>query len=207
MIRKIAPLAAAAALFVAAPAFAQSQGEFTLGLGAHQVAPKSNNGKLAGNTLAVDVGNNIRPTITGEYFIADNLGLEVIAALPFQHDVNIKGLGKVGTTKHLPPTISVQYHFGAVDAKVKPFVGAGVNFTWFYSEKTQGALAGNDLRLGNSWGAAAHVGVDFALSEKSAIRVDARWIDIDTKVKLNKAPIGTVNVDPLVYGASYVMKF
>ncbi|PJK07281.1 hypothetical protein CO610_09130 [Lysobacteraceae bacterium NML95-0200] len=207
MIRKIAPLAAAAALFVAAPAFAQSQGEFTLGLGAHQVAPKSNNGKLAGNTLAVDVGNNIRPTITGEYFIADNLGLEVIAALPFQHDVNIKGLGKVGTTKHLPPTISVQYHFGAVDAKVKPFVGAGVNFTWFYSEKTHGGLAGNDLRLGNSWGAALHAGVDFALSENSAIRVDARWIDIDTKVKLNKAPIGTVNVDPLVYGASYVMKF
>lgn len=207
MIRKIAPLAAAAALFVAAPAFAQSKGEFTLGVGLHQVAPKSNNGKLVNNTLAVDVGNNLRPTITGEYFIADNLGIEVIAALPFQHDININGLGKVGTTKHLPPTVSVQYHFGEVDGKIKPFVGAGVNYTWFYSEKTQGALAGNDLRLGNSWGAALHAGVDFALSEKSAIRVDARWIDIDSKVKLNKSPIGTVNVDPLVYGASYVMKF
>ncbi|PJK10381.1 hypothetical protein CO614_02840 [Lysobacteraceae bacterium NML120232] len=207
MIRKIAPLAAAAALFVAGPAFAQSKGDFTLGFGVHQVAPKSNNGKLANGTLAVDVGNNIRPTITGEYFVADNLGIEVIAALPFKHDINIDGLGQVGETKHLPPTLSLQYHFGEVDGKIKPFVGAGVNYTWFYSEKTQGALAGNDLRLGNSWGLAAHAGVDFALSEKSAFRVDVRWIDIDTKVKLNKAPIGTVNVDPLVYGASYVMKF
>ena len=207
MIRKLAPLAAAVALFVAAPAMAQSKGDFTIGVGVHNVAPKSNNGKLVNNTLAVDVGNNVRPTITGEYFIADNLGIELIAALPFQHDVNIDGLGKVGSTKHLPPTLSVQYHFGAVDAKIKPFVGAGVNYTWFYGEKTQGALAGTELKLGNSWGAALHGGVDFALSPTSAIRVDVRWIDIDSKAKLDKAPIGTVNVDPLVYGASYVMKF
>lgn len=207
MIRKLAPIAAAVVLFVAAPAMAQSKGDFTLGIGAHNVAPKSDNGKLVNDTLAVDVGNNVRPTITGEYFIADNLGIELIAALPFQHDVNIKGLGKVGSTKHLPPTLSVQYHFGATDAKIKPFVGAGVNYTWFFGEKTQGALAGKELRLGNSWGLAAHAGIDFAISEVSAVRVDVRWIDIDSKAKLNKANIGTVNVDPLVYGASYVMKF
>ncbi|MDO5611443.1 MAG: OmpW family outer membrane protein [Pseudomonadota bacterium] len=207
MIRKIAPIAAAVALFVAAPAMAQSKGDFTLGLGVHNVAPKSSNGTLVNGTLAVDVGNSVRPTITGEYFIADNLGIELIAALPFQHDIDIKGLGKVGSTKHLPPTLSVQYHFGATDAKIKPFVGAGVNYTWFYGEKTQGALNGTDLRLGNSWGVAAHAGIDFAISEKSAVRVDVRWIDIDSKVKLDKAPIGTANIDPLVYGASYVMKF
>ena len=207
MIRKLAPIAAAIALVVAAPAMAQSKGDFTVGIGVHNVAPKSDNGKLAGNTLAVEVGDNVRPTITGEYFVADNVGIELIAALPFKHDIDIKGLGEVGSTKHLPPTLSVQYHFRAVDAKVKPFVGAGVNYTWFFSEDTTGALAGNDLRLGNSWGLAAHAGIDFAISPKSAIRVDVRWIDIDSEVKLNKAKIGTVNIDPLVYGAAYVIKF
>ena len=207
MIRKLAPIAAAVALFVAAPAMAQSKGDFTIGVGVHNVAPKSDNGKLVNGTLAVDVGNSVRPTITGEYFIADNLGIELIAAFPFEHDVDIKGLGRVGSTKHLPPTLSVQYHFGATDAKIKPFVGAGVNYTWFFSEKTEGALDSNELRLGNSWGVAAHAGIDFAFSEKSAVRVDVRGIDIDSKAKLDKAPIGTVNVDPLVYGASYVMKF
>lgn len=207
MIRKLAPIAAAIALIVAAPAMAQSKGDFTVGIGVHDVAPTSDNGKLAGNTLAVDVGDSVRPTITGEYFVADNLGIELIAALPFKHDIDIKGLGEVGSTKHLPPTLSVQYHFGAVDAKVKPFVGAGVNYTWFFGEDTTGALAGNELRLGNSWGLAAHAGIDFAVSPKSAIRVDVRWADIDSEVKLNKAKIGTVNIDPLVYGAAYVMKF
>ncbi|MBE2210203.1 MAG: OmpW family protein [Xanthomonadaceae bacterium] len=206
MIRKLAPIAAAVALFVAAPAMAQSKGDFTVGIGVHNVAPKSDNGTLAG-TLDVEVGDSVRPTVTGEYFVADNLGIELIAAFPFKHDIDIKGLGRVGSTKHLPPTLSVQYHFGATDAKIKPFLGAGVNYTWFFSEDTTGALAGNELRLDNSWGLAAHGGIDFALSPKSAIRVDVRWIDIDSEVRLNQAKIGTANIDPLVYGAAYVMKF
>lgn len=206
MIRKLAPLAAAIALLVAPTAFAQSKGDFTVGIGGHNVKPTSDNGALAGGTLPVEVGDNVRPTITGEYFIADNLGLEVIAALPFKHDIDIKGLGRIGETKHLPPTVSLQYHFGAPDATVKPFVGAGVNYTWFYSEKTEGPLAGNELKLSNSWGAALHAGIDFKVGN-GAIRIDARKIDIDTDARLNGTKLGTVNIDPIVYGAAYVIKF
>lgn len=210
MIRKLAPIAAAVALFVAAPAMAQSKGDFTVGIGVHNVAPKSNNGTL--NTILgnvqIETGDSVRPTITGEYFIADNLGIEVIAALPFQHDVSVKGVGKVGSVKHLPPTLSLQYHFGAPDAAIKPFVGAGVNYTWFYDEKTQGVLNGVQMKIGNSWGGALHGGVDFKVGN-GAIRLDARYIDIDASVRLNNGAVGrgTVNIDPWVYGASYVMKF
>lgn len=206
MIRKLAPLAAAIALLVAPTAFAQSKGDFTVGIGGHNVKPTSDNGALAGGTLPVEVGDNVRPTITGEYFIADNLGLEVIAALPFKHDIDTKGLGRIGETKHLPPTVSLQYHFGAPDATVKPFVGAGVNYTWFYGEKTEGPLAGTELKLSNSWGAALHAGIDFKVGN-GAIRIDARKIDIDTDARLNGTKLGTVNIDPIVYGAAYVIKF
>lgn len=206
MIRRFAPLAIALAFGgLAAPAFAQQAGEWTFSVGAHQVNPKSDNGSLAGNTLKVEVGSNVRPTVTAEYFVRDNLGIEVLAALPFQHDVDIKGLGKVGSVKHLPPVVSLQYHFG--EGKVKPFIGAGLNYTYIYSESTSGALAGNKLRLDNSWGLAAHAGVDFKVGDKGAIRVDARWIDIDSDVKLNGTNLGTVNIDPLVYGAAYVFQF
>jgi outer membrane protein len=206
MIRRFAPLALALAFGgLAAPAFAQEAGEWTFSVGAHQVNPKSDNGSLVGGTLDVEVDSNVRPTITAEYFIRDNLGIEVLAALPFQHDISINGLGTVGSTKHLPPTVSLQYHFG--EGKVKPFIGGGVNFTKFFSEDTTGALAGADLDLDDSWGLAAHAGIDFAVGEKGAIRIDARWIDIDTDVSLNGADIGTVNIDPLVYGAAYVFKF
>lgn len=191
---------------VAMPAFAQSAGDWTLGFGVHAVDPKSDNGSLVDGALKVDVDTDVKPTLTFEYFVRDNLGIEVIAAWPFEHDISIDGLGTVGSTKQLPPTVSLQYHFNS-KGKVSPFVGAGVNYTTFFSEDTRGALEGSKLKLDDSWGLAAHAGVDFAVGERSAIRVDARWIDIDTDVKLDGADIGTVNIDPIVYGAAYVMKF
>jgi len=197
---------AAAAVAATTPALAQSKGDWTLGVGVHQVNPKSDNGKLAGGTLAVDVGSDVKPTITGEYFIADNLGIEVLAALPFKHDIDIDGLGRVGTTKHLPPVVSIQYHFNS-KGKVSPFVGAGINYTTFFSEETTGALAGSKLKLEDSWGLAAHAGIDCAISKHGALRVDVRWIDIDSGVKLDGQKIGTVNIDPLVYGVAYVHRF
>lgn len=196
---------AVALSLAAAPAMAQSKGDWTLSAGVHQVAPKSDNGTLAGG-LEVDVDSDIKPTITGEYFIADNLGIEVLAALPFKHDININGLGRVGSTKHLPPVVTLQYHFNS-QGKVSPFVGAGVNYTTFFSEETTGALAGADLKLEDSWGLAAHAGLDFKVAENGSLRVDVRWIDIDSKVKLDGEKIGTVNIDPLVYGVAYVFKF
>ncbi|HNV80198.1 MAG TPA: OmpW family outer membrane protein [Thermomonas sp.] len=202
-------IALAAVLALAAtPALAQSAGTWTVGIGAHNVAPKSDNGTLTATPLGnlkMDVGSNVRPTITGEYFLKDNLGVEVLAALPFQHDISVVGVGKVGSTKHLPPTVSLQYHFG--QGKVKPFVGIGVNYTTFFSSKAEGAIAGANLDLSDSWGLAAHLGVDFKVGEKGAIRIDYRKIDIDTKVKLNGANLGTrntVNIDPSVYGIAYV---
>ena len=209
---KLVRYALAASLALAAmPAFAQSAGHWTLGVGVHNVNPKSDNGTLTATPLGnlkMDVGSNARPTITGEYFLKDNLGVEILAALPFQHDIDVVGVGTVGSTKHLPPTVSLQYHFGK--GKVRPFVGLGLNYTMFFSTKTEGAIDGADLDLSNSWGLAGHVGVDFQVSEKGAIRIDYRKIDIDTDVKLNGAKLGTrntVNIDPSVYGIAYVMSF
>ena len=205
-------LALAVALGLSAtPALAQTAGSWTVGVGAHNVEPKSGNGTLVATPLGdltMDVGTNVRPTITAEYFVRDNLGVEVLAALPFQHDISVVGVGKVGSTKHLPPTVSLQYHFG--QGKVKPFVGLGVNYTRFFSTKTEGPIAGADLELSDSWGLAGHVGLDVQIGDKSAIRIDYRKIDIDTKAKLNGANLGTrnqVNIDPSVYGVAYVFAF
>ena len=190
----------------ATPALAQSRGDFTLGVGVHNVEPKSNNGALAGGTLPLDIGSDVRPTITGEYFLRDGLGIEVLAALPFEHDISVKGVGRVGSTKHLPPTVSLQYHFNN-GGKVSPMLGVGLNYTTFFQEDTTGALAGTRLELGDSWGAAVHAGVDFRIGTRGALRVDARWMDIDTDVRVNGARMGTANIDPMAYGVSYIHAF
>jgi len=206
MKKPVIALLAVALAGAALPAFAQSKGDWTLGVGVHQVNPKSDNGKLAGGTLPLEIDSDVKPTITAEYFLADNLGLEVLAALPFKHDIAIKGVGTVGSTKHLPPTFTLQYHFNS-KGKVSPFLGAGINYTTFFSEDTKGILDGTKLKLGDSWGLAAHAGLDFAVSKNGALRVDVRYMDIDTKVEVNGAKLGTANIDPLVYGAAYVLKF
>jgi outer membrane protein len=199
-----APLAGALALALAAPAQAQQAGDWTFSVGAAMVAPKSGNGHLAGGALAADVGDDWRPSITAEYWFTDNWGLEVLAATPFEHNIRLNG-ALAGSTRHLPPTVTVQYHFNG--EKLRPFVGLGLNYTVFFDEETRGPLAGTDLDLDGSFGLAAHAGLDFVIGENRWIRVDARWIDIDTDVKVNGADVGTVNIDPLVYGVSYVWSF
>jgi len=194
----------AALVFTAAPAFAYEKGDWAVSVGAHQVNPSSNNGSLAGGAFNTDVGSDVSLTFTGEYFVADQWGVEVLAALPFEHTVKLNGV-EAATVKHLPPTFSLQYHFKG--EKVSPFIGLGVNYTTFFSIKEKGPLAGANLDLGNSWGLAAHAGLDFAINDNHFIRVDIRKLDIDSKAKLNGADIGTVNIDPMVYGAAYVWRF
>lgn len=198
----LAAILAGAAL----PSHAQSRGDWTVAVGAHQVNPKSGNGSLAGGTLPLDIGSDLKPTITAEYFLRDNLGIEVLASWPFEHDIDIEGLGRVGSTRHLPPTVSLQYHFNG-GGRVSPFLGAGLNYTTFFSEDTTGALAGGDLSLDDSWGLALHAGLDFAVGDRGALRLDMRWIDIDSDVSLDGDALGTANIDPLVYGVAWRFDF
>ena len=188
---------------VAVPVIAQDQGDLTIGLGVATVVPKDDNGTLTagGTTLDATVGNSTRPTITVEYFIRNNLGIEILAALPFKHGISLNG-AHVGDTKQLPPTVTLNWHFPTTGA-LKPFIGAGVNFTTFFEDRIPGA----ELKIENSWGLAAHLGADWQLDDKRAVRFDLRYIDIDSDVYLNGDNIGKVDIDPMVAGVSYVMKF
>lgn len=188
----------------AAPLHAQSQGDWTLGLGVGWVGPKSDNGTLTVGTSAfdVDVNTSVRPTITAEYFIRDNLGVEILAAWPFEHDIDLVGLGRAGTTKHLPPTISLNYHFPTQSAW-KPYVGIGVNYTYFFDEES----ALGDLDLDGSWGVAVQAGIDYSISQTAALRANVRWIDIDTDVTLDGTPLGEAEIDPIIVQFAYVFKF
>lgn len=190
---------------LAMPALAQQAGDWTISLGAGSVMPKDDNGTLAGG-LDVEVDDDVRPTLTVEYFLRDNLGIELLAATPFRHDVNIDGVGKVGSVKHLPPTLSVNYHWDTGSA-FTPYAGIGLNWTSFWDESTEGALEGADLDLEHSFGLALQAGADWWMNDRSALRATVRWIDIDSDVKVNGTEVGQVEIDPFVLQAAYVMKF
>jgi len=171
----------------------------------HNVDPKSDNGSLGNGALKTDVGSNVRPTITAEYLFDANWGIEALAALPFEHDVKLNGV-QSATTKHLPPTVSVQYHFDSTGS-ISPFVGVGLNYTGFFSEHTTGPLTGTKLSLSNAWGAAVHGGVDFRIDDRWLFTLDARWIGIEPVASVNGVKVGTVHIDPFVYGVAVGYRF
>ena len=202
-------LAAATALTMTT-AFAVPAGTWSVAAGAHYVDPKSDNGTL-NNGLSVDVDGDVRPTISGEYFIANNVGVELLAAIPFHHDITLTdnaGNEVDAKTQHLPPTLSLQYHFDGYDMpmNIKPFVGVGVNYTTFFKERVY-LGNGNDLELDDSVGVAGHIGVDIPFADTEAFRIDARYIDIKTDASLNGADLGEVDISPWVYGVAFVKQF
>ena len=127
--------------------------------------------------------------------------MEVLAAAPFNHDIEVAG-SDVAETKHLPPTVSAQYHF-IPNGKVRPYVGLGVNYTLFFEEDIDGA----DLELDASVGLAAQVGIDFDIGENMFLNVDVRYIDIETDAEVGGVDIGTVEIDPIVAGVHVGWRF
>ncbi|OIQ34535.1 MAG: hypothetical protein BM559_05910 [Roseobacter sp. MedPE-SWchi] len=190
---------ATACTVLAVPAFAQSQGDWTFGVGVINVNPKSDNGTLAGG--ATTLTDDTQISLTVEYFIRDNIGIELLAATPFEHDINIAGVG-AATAKQLPPTLSINYHF-PTNGKIKPFVGAGINYTTFFEEETALGV----LELKDSWGFALQAGADWKVSDKGALRLNVRYMDIDSDAYLGGASIGTAEIDPVTIGVSYVHRF
>lgn len=190
----------AASLALTAPAFAQSKGDWTLGVGLVNVNPKSDNGTVAG--ADADVEDDTALQFTAEYFLTDNIGIELLAASPFEHDINLSGVGFAGSAKQLPPTLSVKYHF-TTQSNFKPFVGVGINYTTFFEESSPLG----DLELDDSFGLAATVGADWLINDTGAIRFDVRYIKLETDVTLDGADIGTAEIDPLTVGVAYVHRF
>lgn len=203
-------LATAAALTMTT-AFAVPAGTWTVAAGAHMVDPKSDNGTVLEGAYSVDVDSDIRPTVSGEYFVANNIGVELLAAVPFHHDITLtdaNGSEIEGKTQHLPPTLSVQYHFDGYNMPMnaKPFVGVGVNYTTFFKERIY-LGNGNDLELDDSVGIAGHIGLDIPFAPTEAFRIDARYMDIKTDASLNGTDIGEVDISPWVYGVAFVKQF
>ena len=205
--KPLLPLSLAFALVAAPLAHAAdndlADGHWVVRFGAHVVDPKANNGHLAG--MKTTISSSARPTASIEYMISPALGVDALTAIPFRHDVRLDGQ-KAATTKQLPPTFGLNYHFLA-DQPVSPFVGAGFNYTRFFSTRGAGLLQGANVKIDNSWGAAAHAGVDVHLSPAWMITADVRWIQISGNVHVNGANVGKASVDPWVYGVSAGYRF
>ncbi|TBU95920.1 OmpW/AlkL family protein [Phytopseudomonas dryadis] len=219
------------ALALAAPlAQAHQAGDILVRAGAITVNPEADSstvkvdrGGLAGADLGgkATMSSDTQLGLNFAYMLTDNIGIELLAATPFEHDVKIKGTaldaanGKLGTLKHLPPTLSVVYYPLDSKSAFQPYVGAGINYTWIYDEHvgSRATTAGFDnFRAKNSWGLAWQIGADYMLTDNLLINAQARYIDIDTTAYVDHPGLGVrakvdVDVDPFVYMVGLGYKF
>lgn len=179
---------------------AHAESNWSIRVGAHFVEPDSDNGGL------VDVKSGVSPTFDITYRINPNWHLEILAAVPFNHDIALVGGTKVAATDQLPPTVSLQYHF-LPDATFRPFVGLGANATIFFNEETTGALSGTVLNLDPSFGLAASLGADMQIGKNWFASAVVRHIEIETDATLDGVDIGSVTIDPIVYGLNLGWRF
>jgi len=160
----------------------------------------------ADSGLKAKVGDDVMPTIGLTYFLTDHVAVEAIAGTT-QHEVKAVGPGTdiaVHKTWVLPPVVSLQYHF-APEAKVSPYVGAGINYMLFYGGKDKN---GFQVDIDDGFGYALQAGVDVALKDRWSANLDVKKVFFETDASVNNGALKTkVKLDPWVVSAGVSYRF
>ena len=152
----------------------------------------------------IAVSDKTIPEVDITYFVTPNISAELVLTYPQKHDVYLDGAA-VGTFKHLPPTLTLAYHFNA-GGEFRPYVGAGVNYTLFMDEDMDVGAA--EVTLENdSVGAAYRVGFDWSINKDWLLNVDVKKIEIGSDVYLDGTKISSLDVDPLAIGVGFGWTF
>lgn len=152
----------------------------------------------------------ITPELDITYYFTDNLAAELILGTTYSNvngEGTIAGLGKLGKTWILPPTLTLQYHFTDLGA-FKPYIGAGVNYTIFYNQDAAGAI--DRLKVKNSWGAALQVGFDYMLDDHWGVNFDVKKLFLEPKFEADVAGgtvTGKAKLNPWLIGAGVTYRF
>lgn len=156
---------------------------------------------------AITVSTKTIPEVDISYFFSKSIAAELILTYPQEHDVELGGT-KIGTFKHLPPTLTIQYHL-LPDSVFNPYVGVGVNLT-LISDVNLAVPGVGALDLdSSSVGFAAGAGFDLKVGEKLYLNADVKWVQIgsDVLLKASGAKVSAVKVDPWLIGAGIGYRF
>ncbi|MFM9435145.1 outer membrane protein [Janthinobacterium sp. CG_23.3] len=155
-----------------------------------------------GRSDLLSVSSKTIPEVDISYFFTPNIAAELVLTYPQKHDVMLDG-SKIGTFKHLPPTLSMQYHF-LPDAQLNPYLGAGINYTNISKVKLLNGAA--ELEH-SSWGLAVQAGVDFKLDKNWSLNLDIKKVQIRSDVMIGGQRVSAVKIDPLLIGVGVGYRF
>ena len=210
-----AAVASAAIAFAALPAMAQeTQGDWLVRARAVRLDPANHStaiGALAVPADAITIDSKTIPEIDITYFFTPNIAAELVLTVPQKQHVTVEqsalgGPVDIGTFRHLPPSLLLQYHF-IPNGTFRPYVGAGLNYTRISSTRLAVPTVG-DWQLEHSrFGLALGAGVDIAIAKNVFLNFDVKKLQIRTDVKLAGTTLSTVKVDPWLIGVGIGYRF
>ena len=159
--------------------------------------------QLAGAGLNLNAKNQTIPELDITYFFTKNIAAELVLTYPQRVDVRTNS-SSLGTVTALPPTLLAQYHFTQF-GPLKPYVGAGVNYTRFGSREL--STAGTYSVEKSSIGYAAQIGADYMLTKNWGINLDVKYIQIKTDVLSAGVSAGTLDLSPIATSVGVTYKF
>ncbi|HVT36707.1 MAG TPA: OmpW family outer membrane protein [Nevskiaceae bacterium] len=174
-----------------------AQAEMMVRVRAIDILPDAKSSPVTG----VDVSNKVAPDVDISWLFSSHFATELLLTIPQSHKVTLNGTD-IGRAAHLPPTLLLQYRVPAMGA-VEPYLGAGLNYTFFTDRKLNGGL---ELERG-SFGPALQAGFDVKLSDGWYANVDVKKIWIDTDVTSGGAFVTHVEINPLVIGIGLGRRF
>ena len=195
-------IAAAVGMLVAGSVAAKESPWLVRARVVHLNMANTNNTTVAGLT----VNDKTIPEVDISYFFTKNIAAELILTVPQKHHVYLSGTD-LGTFKHLPPTLTVQYHFTDFTG-YKPYVCAGLNYTQITAEKISAGGGTNNVTLSDkSIGGALQAGVDIPLTKQVSLNIDVKKVYIKSHVYVGGTDVGTLKLDPVVFGVGVGYRF
>ncbi|WP_175343619.1 OmpW family protein [Herbaspirillum sp. C9C3] len=200
-----AAVAALASSFAAAPVFAQeAQGPWLVRVRAVNLSPENKSDPVGGTGASdrITINNKVIPEFDISYFFTPNIAAELVLTYPQKQDVRLDGT-KIGTFKHLPPTLTLQYHF-MPEAAFSPYIGAGINYT-----RISSVSLANGLQLdSSSVGGALQIGADYKINKNWLINFDIKKVQISSDVKTAAGTkVSNVKIDPWLIGVGVGYRF
>lgn len=202
MKRTTIAIAIAAATLTAGVAVAQESPWMVRARAVH-IDPADRSSPIGGVTESdlITVSKKTIPEVDISYFFTPNWAAELVLTYPQKHTVKVDGTS-IGSFRHLPPTLTLQYHF-LPNATFSPYLGAGINYTRISSVKLDSDI---DLER-NSWGLALQAGFDVKLNRNWSINVDVKKVQIRSDVSMGGEQISRVKLDPVLFGVGVGYRF
>lgn len=151
------------------------------------------------------------PEIDVSYFFTKNIATELVLTYPQNVDVYgtyAGGQQKLGTVKALPPSLLLQYHFTDLGA-IKPYVGAGVNYTIFGNRSNFPVLANSVQVDQNSFGFVGQIGADYMFDKNWGLNLDVKYATMSTNVTTVQGGtnLGKLTLNPWMPAVGVTYKF